>query len=171
MSNPLSFSRSTQMPKLAAALCCLGLSLTSVLGSAHSARSASISDLYLSPALGSGNSVAMNIDGSRDVKVYWENIKSGTEFCLELGSNVSWWKGIKIFNSRHSSLGLISRSDNAKRRICDTFTTAELKEGQSAAKIEFWKAKGFGVHTHMDTLEFSPSSIAGKRVIFNWVKE
>lgn len=171
MPNHLPLSRSTQTPKLAAALCCLGLSITSVLGSAPSARSASISDLYLSSTSGSNNSVSMNIDGTRDVTVYWENINSGTEFCLELGSNVSWWKGIKIFNTKHSSLGLISRSDNAKRRICDTFTAAELEGGQAAAKIEFWKAKGFGVHTHMDTLEFSPSSVAGKRVVFNWVKE
>lgn len=157
--------------QLFSALCGLGLSVAVLIGSANGVTAATISELLLPQVPGYAAAYTMNVDGNRDVGVFWEDIGTGTEFCLSLTENVSWWKGLKIFNENNSLLGFIARTDDARSRQCDSFTASELSAGDGIAKVELWKAKAFGVHTHIDTLEFDPADVEGKRVSFYWISE
>lgn len=156
---------------LSTALFSLGLSVATLLGSASAAMAVPTSSLYLPSSGNSQNRYALNVDGTGDVEVYWEPITSGTQVCLEFGGNVSWWKGVKTFDTNNSFLGFVARSNSAGRMQCDTFNPGELGTTGAAAKVELWKAKTFGVHTHMSTLLFDPTYVEGKRVVFRWVSE
>lgn len=171
-------STTTQQPPqkkrkhhLSTALFSLGLSVATLLGSASAAIAVPTSWLYLPSSGNSQNRYSLNVDGTGDVEVYWEPIASGTQVCLEFSGNVSWWKGVKTFDTNNSFLGFVARSDSAGRMQCDTFGAGELGLNGETAKVELWKAKAFGVHTHMSTLLFDPTDVNEKRVVFRWVAE
>ena len=168
-------------PKLSSALIGFGLSIATTLGTtlglASMASAVTLSDLFLPPspgyrnARGELNVVPMNVDGNR-VEVFYLDIAEGTtEFCLQLDNDVSWWKGIKVFGRSNALNGFIARTGEARTRQCDSFETSALNSGDGTARVEIWKAKAFGVHTHVDTLNLDPEIVDGKRVIFVWGNE
>ena len=164
-------SQKKRTHKLSATLFGFGLSVATLLGTASAAMAVPTSWLYLPSTGDSGTRNAINVDGTGDVEVYWEPISSGTQVCLEFGGNVSWWKGVKTFDNNNSFLGFVARTDAAGRMQCDTFGAGELGRTGAPAKVELWKAKVFGVHTHMSSLMFDPTYVDGKRVVFRWVAE
>ena len=107
-----------------------------------------------------------SVDGN-EVQSSWIQSQSGkTELCLEASTNVSWWKGIKVFDAQGKNIGLMVTQDDS-RLNCMSFDNSKLAGG----KLEFWKAKGFGVHTHVETLALNHSNIDGKKVTLHWINE
>lgn len=102
-----------------------------------------------------------------NVSVMDENNKGKIKFCLSSSQNVTWWKGLKVFgNKSWSAAALLVTQDDDHGEACRTVSTASL--GQNLSRLEFWKAKAFGVHTHMASYTFYPSDLNGKDVHFTW---
>ncbi|MEO0770327.1 MAG: hypothetical protein AAFY72_13005 [Cyanobacteria bacterium J06649_4] len=165
-------------PKLSSTLLGISLSLVSTLGLANMASAnVSVSNLVLPAEPGYRHpdntlrAIPTTIDGNQ-VNVYYDSIAAGTtEFCLQLHQDVSWWKGLKIFSGNNTLQGFIARTDEARGLQCDTFNTDELTSSGGVARLEIWKAKAFGVHTHVSTLSVNPLDVDGKRVRFFWINE
>ncbi|MGD1864176.1 MAG: hypothetical protein ACFB0D_06440 [Phormidesmis sp.] len=164
--------------KLSSVFLGLGLSIATVLGTASTASAVTLRDVPLPPSAGYRNASTNNIqaesvyiDGN-EVKIWYLDIAAGTtEVCLELGNDVSWWKGLKVFGASNTLLSFVARTGEARSRQCDSFSTAALSNGDSIGRVDFWKAKAFGVHTHVDTLNLIPEEVNGKQIVFWWVSE
>ena|SRR6516162_4099593 len=89
---------------------------------------------------------------------------------LRSGPEIFWWKGIKVFGNDSSiELGLLETENRAHGPSTVTLTVAEFTPGQ--ARLEFWKAKAFGVHTDMIHYTFEPEQFAGKTLNFSWLSD
>ena len=110
--------------------------------------------------------MALIARGNEDQSALTQSQSGKTEVCLEASSNVSWWKGIKVFDTQGKNIGLMVTQDQS-RLNCMTFDNSQLAGG----KLELWKAKGFGVHTYVETLALNHSNINGKKVTIHWINE
>ena len=163
LSQTLFFKSSASVQK-ATAIIGLGVSIISILG--VTAMAQVIATLPLSDNAYERLTFPGSVDGN-EVQSSWAQSQSGkTEFCLEASTNVSWWKGIKVFDSQNRNIGLMVTQDDS-RLNCMTFDNSQLVGG----KLEFWKAKGFGVHTYVETLAINHNNINGKKVTIHWVNE
>lgn len=92
------------------------------------------------------------------------------QWSLELGPGISWWKGIKVFDKAGSELELIATQDSEGKK------TSAAVNASTFGKLEIWKAKAFGVHTHMYTVPDHGTTdpmipAAGKRMALSWVRD
>lgn len=99
------------------------------------------------------------------------SLKDGEEghitVCLSSAQKVTWWKGIKVFgNASWSALALLAIQDEDHGPSCRTIPTGRFEE--DASRLEFWKAKRFGVHCHIVSYTFKPSDFHGKSLDFLW---
>ncbi|MCI0742563.1 MAG: hypothetical protein L0Y72_26315, partial [Gemmataceae bacterium] len=74
----------------------------------------------------------------------------------------------KVFDSRGNAM-LIEKQDGKYL----TSDAIEIDRGRLAGtvKIELWKAKAFGVHTHMKTLTYDSERLNGRTLTISWDKE
>ncbi len=90
------------------------------------------------------------------------------DFCLSTASQITWWKGVKIFgDSSWTEKALLWTQDGVHGPVCKQISVNELQE--SSSRIELWKAKAFGVHTDMVHYTFSPNKYNGKRIMLEWL--
>lgn len=83
-----------------------------------------------------------------------------------LTSDLTWWKGVKVFGLPGGELGLVETQDRSKGPNCATFDDGEFAPNYT--KIELLKAKAFGVHTGIETLNFDPRKYSGKTISVRW---
>ena len=97
--------------------------------------------------------------------------KPGTlTVALRSGPAISWWKGIKVFGNNSSfAIGLLETQDQSHGPITVTLSLRDFVPGQ--ARLEFWKAKAFGVHTDMVHYTFDPEPFAGQTLNFSWLTD
>ena len=89
---------------------------------------------------------------------------------LRTGPAISWWKGIKVFgNNSWFAIGLLETQDRSHGPITVTLSLQDFVPGQ--ARLEFWKAKLFGVHTDVAHYTFDPEPFAGQTLNFSWLSD
>jgi len=92
------------------------------------------------------------------------------KFCLSSSKKVTWWKGIKVFGDHTSSAkALLVTQDADNGPSCRSIKTTDL--GENTSRLEFWKAKAFGVHTEMVRYTFYPSHYDGLELDFSWMND
>ncbi|MDY3552944.1 hypothetical protein R5W24_002034 [Gemmata sp. JC717] len=105
-----------------------------------------------------GNSVQFNVSDGSPGKI---------TICLSSAQNVTWWKGIKVFgDGSWNAIGLVETQDSSHGPICVTLDIGQFQAANS--RLEFWKAKAFGVHTDMIHYTFDPFQYVGKQLSFIW---
>jgi hypothetical protein len=111
-------------------------------------------------------------DGNDEVEFYVSNDspRGTVTVVLRTGPAISWWKGIKVFgNNSWFAIGLLETQYHAHGPSSVTMKLGEFIPGQ--ARLEFWKSKGFGVHTDMAHYTFDPKQFAGKTLNFSWLTD
>jgi hypothetical protein len=86
--------------------------------------------------------------------------------CLESAPYITWWKGVVL---RDWNGGVIRDLYTVNGNHGPTCTTVNL---DYVRQLELWKAKAFGIHTHMYTL--SHDSLRAKdrdQVLFRWTAD
>ena len=90
-------------------------------------------------------------------------------FTLSTNSQITWWKGIKVFDKHGRMICLLSTQDSDHGpKLSKTFDAAQFG---STVKVEFWKAKTAGVYTKVGTKYFKLSELQGWQTNFGWVND
>jgi len=81
---------------------------------------------------------------------------------LQLGSGVTWWKGLQA-----SEIVLCQCQDS------QNYSSSRVNYDEfSARTFTFWKAKTFGVHTHMYHLNDQNNHMkGGNSYLFQWIHD
>jgi len=110
------------------------------------------------------------VDGNNVIKTSQNDIEAGyVQFSLSVASNISWWKGIKIFDKTGNMVALISTQDND--RGPNSSRKMPLGDFGDQIRLEIWKAKGAGIHWNLDTVWVNLSECSGKNTLFYWVND
>lgn len=85
---------------------------------------------------------------------------------IRLDADGDWWKMIRAFDKNNNYKSIEQENGGYKNRVEEIeFDTNALND---RFKLEFWKAKLLGVHTHMMTENFHKADFDGKVVTFVW---
>ena len=68
-----------------------------------------------------------------------------------------------------NAIGLVETQDNARGPVLVTMNLGSFIDGLS--RLEFWKAKAFGVHTNVANYYFDPAQYAGLTLNFSWLSD
>src|SRR5262245_27102822 len=91
---------------------------------------------------------------------------TAVQFSFQTAPNIRWWKAIKIINASNQMVGLLANEEQdhgpelSQQLAFDQF-------GEQI-KVEIWKAKALGIHTHVATVFFKTSDCSGKLTILTW---
>ncbi|MCP5059537.1 MAG: hypothetical protein GY937_22770 [bacterium] len=85
--------------------------------------------------------------------------------CVEAAPNITWWKGIDIYAGPDRKIGFVETQDG-RGADCELIKTGEFAPAH--ARLSMMKAKGLGVHTHIEFKRFSPQAYNGKKMTFKW---
>jgi hypothetical protein len=106
-------------------------------------------------------------DGDNFLFDVLEGQKGKITFSLSTKNDITWWKGIKIFgDGTWNTIGLLETTDSDHGPARKTIDIAQFIP--NASRLEFWKAKAFGVHTDMVHYVFDPTAFNGKTLSFVW---
>src|SRR5690349_2901033 len=76
-------------------------------------------------------------------------------FSLSTVPRVTWWKGIKIFgDGTWNAVGLLETQNDNHGPVTQSFDMSQFSD--IASRLEFWKAKTFGIHTDIVHYTFEP---------------
>lgn len=138
-----------------------------------------------------GNFGDTQIDGDR-VKIHRKEIRRtdnlfyNVKIHIKLEADSPGWKMIRIFTRDGSAYSLeqekgrykltIGHPDYPFRPVVDktspnnneTFIDAQTSNFGDTFKVEFWKAKFLGVHTHVATEIYRTEDFDGWETTFNW---
>lgn len=110
----------------------------------------------------------VTVDGNNDnVLTHYEPKmdRNHVTFSFEVNQNITWWKGIKVFNEDGDMICLLSTQDNDKGpKFSKRFSASYCGK----VKIEYWKAKAFGVHTHVGTEYIDLGTLRDYNIGFEW---
>lgn len=114
----------------------------------------------------SGNFSDMQVDGDR-VKILSTTTGGVSgKVKIRLDADGNWWKMLRVFNKYNNSHSIEQENGGYKNRVEDIeINTSGLN---NLFKLEFWKAKLLGVHTHVITETFRKADFDGKVVTFIW---
>ena len=88
------------------------------------------------------------------------------DFRLETAPHITWWKAIRVPDGRGSSWEIWTQDDRHSDSVA--LWAWQVANGQ---RLEFKKAKLFGVHTGMYELGGLERLMGGSRVTFRWVQD
>lgn len=112
------------------------------------------------------------VDGNDEIKKQLiqtpEVLSSEIKFSFSKNSNITWWKGIKVFDKDNKELCILHMEDQENGPKSKEFNSSNFGED---IKIEFWKAKAFGAHTHVTTKHFRLSELKGKEIALTWLND
>ena len=94
--------------------------------------------------------------------------KNSIRFSLSTTYDISWWKTIKVFDKRGMISLLSTQDDDHGPKQSPLINISDFG---NEIKIEFYKAKTLGVHTHVDTHKIPASQIRGLDVSFTWLTD
>lgn len=97
-----------------------------------------------------------------------DNDRNLIRFSLSTAHDINWWKGIKVFDKR-GMISLLSTQDddNGPKQS----PLIDISDFGDEIKIEFYKAKTLGVHTHVDTIKLPTSKMNRFEVSFTWLTD
>lgn len=110
---------------------------------------------------------SFTVDGNNAINTSTSNIDSGfIQFSLATAPNITWWKGMKVNDNSGNQILLLETQDASHGPV----TSQKFNRGSfgQTINIEIWKAKTFGVHTHIDSGSLSADQANGKLVSFVW---
>jgi len=95
--------------------------------------------------------------------------KNTFKISLKTNRQITWWKGIKIFDKSGKMVCLLSTQENDHGPTMSQV----FRRNQFGAKVkvEFWKAKAFGVHTHVATKYFDLRDLLDTETNFHWMND
>lgn len=93
---------------------------------------------------------------------------SGVRIALGRAPNVSWWKGFALINAQGQPIRGIAGGQDADAAAERDYSVAEVA---GAVRLELWKAKLLGVHTHTYTLTSLAPLTPGSVIEFHWVQD
>eukprot|EP00930_Biecheleria_cincta_P018359 TRINITY_DN14328_c0_g2_i1.p1 TRINITY_DN14328_c0_g2~~TRINITY_DN14328_c0_g2_i1.p1 ORF type:complete len:673 (-),score=85.83 TRINITY_DN14328_c0_g2_i1:149-2167(-) len=93
-------------------------------------------------------------------------------FELSTAAHITYWKSLKVFADHGEMLCELSLQDaNHGPARCDLRYTQQ-HDFLFSYRIELWKAKSFGRHQHVDTINFLTfGPLLGKRISFTWAAD
>jgi hypothetical protein len=99
------------------------------------------------------------------------DVSSGTPgrigIVLKTNPNVTWWKGVEIFgDTTWNRIGEVQTQDANHGPAVQNIDIRQFVPDRS--RLEFWKAKAFGVHTDIVNYTFDPLKFDGKVMTFLW---
>ena len=111
------------------------------------------------------------VDETNVIKTSQSRIEAGyVQFSLSAAANITWWKGIKVFDSKGAMISLLVTQDQDRGpKPSQTFMRSSFSEDK--IKVEIWKAKFLGVHTHMATVYFKTAECVGKCTDLRWMND
>merc|ERR1711871_1489216 len=140
---------------------------------AASAANSLVDVVLLQQRQGDKNGTYKSKDGDAISWALVENSSknSSTSFILTLSDNLTWWKGMYVYGDNGQKLCSLEVHDKMKESRC-LLSPSSTHELIFSYRIELWKAKILGVHTHVDTLSSSYfGAILGDSVLFKWVND
>lgn len=93
---------------------------------------------------------------------------SGVRISVQNATNVTWWKGFALVNALGQPIRGIFGGEGADQFTERDYTMADVG---SAARLQLWKAKFLGVHTHTYTIADLSPLTAGTVIEFRWVQD
>lgn len=84
---------------------------------------------------------------------------SSVRLCLDVTSASGWWKGIGIDQTEPTIQGAAADGEQC------AYISPEV------ARVTFWKAKAFGVHTQVGTGSIDLTKYSGYEVHFSWLAD
>jgi hypothetical protein len=106
------------------------------------------------------------VDGFHDkitVSQTWLGDVNQVQFALMVASDITWWKALEVGNR----LVFLETQDQQRGPVKSPQYPLTTFIG-SSVPLSFWKAKGIGVHTYLETKQFSKSDLAGYLTTFTW---
>ena len=94
------------------------------------------------------------------------------QLALKTGHAVTWWKGIEVIDQNNQKIAFAYTQDQNHGPACTTVTLSGV-DGQ-LARVEFQKAKVFGVHTGMYQIgpdALNNGKLSGVLITFNWTAD
>ena len=89
-------------------------------------------------------------------------------FSLTTAHDITWWKGLKVFDKR-GMISLLSTQDDDHGPKQSPFIN--ISQFGEEIKIEFHKAKGLGIHVRVDTLKLPTLQVKNTEVSFTWLTD
>jgi hypothetical protein len=84
-------------------------------------------------------------------------------FTLELGDGITWWKALIAVNENGQQTQVAEVQDDT--RSADLLLSED--EVDAGTTVELWKAKAFGAHTHIYTLN-DLGRAKGRQITLTW---
>lgn len=112
---------------------------------------------------------SFEVDGNT-ITTTQSGVKAGfLQFSLSSAKNVTWWKGIKVFDNKNNMILLLETTDEDHGpKPSRDFNISDFDD---LIKVEIWKAKFLGIHCCMSTVFFKKSECLGKNTLLNWENE
>ena len=114
----------------------------------------------------------ITVDGDNKITLSQTGASSGAgyvQFSLSTASDVTWWKGIKVFNANNDNILLLSTQDGDHGP--DLSKNISVGSFIDTIRVEIWKAKEFGIHRNVQTIFFSLADCDGKNTLFHWLND
>lgn len=87
-------------------------------------------------------------------------------------SDLPWWKSLVVYTDSGDLLCQLSTQDDNHGPVACDLSGRHRHEFLFGYRIEIWKAKTFGVHTHVDTIDASMfGPLLNKRIQFRWLSD
>jgi len=90
----------------------------------------------------------------------------GIEISLQTALDVTWYKEIKAFDSFDQALGWVSTKDAAHGPVSMVLSDVTL-----ITNLVFTKAKAFGIHAGIYTIDQGLYDQRGNKLTFNWTQD
>jgi hypothetical protein len=136
--------------------------------------------LVIVSLLGSGQALAQSYPPKKKIHVFGtfsvdgdmlEILRTGRKarpglVQIRLSSDGTWWKMVRMFDRT----GREHRIEQENGGFVSNVSMIEMNTNTLGGtfKVEFWKAKFLGVHTHMHTQTFNTADFDGYNVTLNW---
>jgi len=115
--------------------------------------------------LGVRNKFAENVDAIQASLANDPSLVNQVKIRLTTPSNITWWKGIKIFAN-----GTLKKEIWNQDATSDQSYTMDVNFSDKY-ELEFMKAKAFGAHTAIKKHSFDLVEFQGKTLTFHWSKD
>ena len=93
---------------------------------------------------------------------------SGVRISVSRALNVTWWKGFRLVEANGKEIGGIFGGQDADYPAEHDYSMADIAK---AARLEIWKAKFLGVHTHTYTIADLTPLQPGTLIEFYWAQD
>ncbi len=94
----------------------------------------------------------------------WIGDANQVQFALQAASSITWWKALEVGDRK--TFVETQDTDRGPNKS-PTYSLSDFGAG-STLPLSFWKAKGLGVHTYLETKTFNKSDLGGYLTTFYW---